>query len=164
MAGHIQVECPEPLDGSSGLPEPRRRERAQRVEGPPGHLHFILNPSLRSALPTQSNDSPPLSRLVRRWHRRLVTWVYILRCSDDSFYVGHTDDLAGRERTHNDGFGARCTAARRPVSLVYSEQFDSVEQAISRERQLKGWSAGKKQALLDGDLALLRQLSKRRQR
>ena len=93
-----------------------------------------------------------------------MTWVYILRCADDSFYVGHTDDLPGRERTHNDGCGARYTAARRPVRLVYSEQFDSVEQAIARERQLKGWGAGKKEALLNGDSDLLKQLSKRRRR
>ena len=93
-----------------------------------------------------------------------MTWVYILRCSDDSFYVGHTDDLGGRERTHNDGCGARYTAARRPVRLVHSEQFDNVEQAIARERQLKRWSAGKKNALLNGDFALLKQLSRRRRR
>ena len=93
-----------------------------------------------------------------------MTWVYILRCSDDSFYVGHTDDLPGREKTHNEGHGARYTAARRPVRLVYSEQFESSECAIARERQLKRWSAGKKNALLSGDFALLKQLSRRRRR
>jgi predicted GIY-YIG superfamily endonuclease len=93
-----------------------------------------------------------------------MTWVYILRCSDDSFYVGHTDDLPDRERTHNEGRGARYTAARRPVRLVYSERFESSDCATARERQLKRWSAGKKNALVAGDFALLKQLSRRRRR
>jgi len=73
-----------------------------------------------------------------------MPWVYIVRCSDNSLYVGHTDDLDSREKTHNAGRGGRYTARRRPVQVVYFERHDSSEIAIARERQLKRWSAKKK--------------------
>jgi predicted GIY-YIG superfamily endonuclease len=86
-----------------------------------------------------------------------------LRCADDTFYVGHTDDLTSREALHNAGAGANYTALRRPVSLVYSEAFANQQAVLARERQLKRWSARKKEALIAGDLATLKVLSKRRQ-
>ncbi len=85
-------------------------------------------------------------------------WVYILRCCDASLYVGHTQDVEARVCTHNDGRGARFTAARRPVALVYSESFQTDIEAIARERQLKGWTGRKKDALVAGDRALLKRL------
>ena len=88
--------------------------------------------------------------------------VYILRCANDSFYVGSTQDLDSRVKTHNRGRGAAHTFKRRPVDLVYSEVFDSETEAVTRERQLKRWSGGKKQALVDGNIQRLTQLSKRR--
>jgi len=88
--------------------------------------------------------------------------VYVLRCFDGSLYIGHTDDLAAREQAHNVGRGAGYTAARLPVRVVYSEDCDSLESAIKRERQLKRWSVRKKEALNSGDLATLKKLSKRR--
>ena len=88
--------------------------------------------------------------------------VYILRCTDGSYYVGTTEDLDGRENAHNGGRGAKYTFLRRPVQLVYSESYDSLEKAIERERQLKGWNRTKKKALIDGDASRLKQLSKRR--
>jgi putative endonuclease len=69
-----------------------------------------------------------------------MPFTYILRCADDTLYVGHTEDLALREVTHNEGRGAAHTAARRPVRIVYAEAYNSVERAIARERQLKRWS------------------------
>ena len=81
-----------------------------------------------------------------------VHCVYILRCADDSFYVGSTQDLVDRVKTHNDGRGAAHTFKHRPVHLVYSERFDCESQATARERQLKRWSHGKKQALMDGNI------------
>ena len=48
--------------------------------------------------------------------------MYILRCADDTLYIGHTENLASREQTHNDGKGAKYTAARRPVRIVYAEE------------------------------------------
>jgi predicted GIY-YIG superfamily endonuclease len=93
-----------------------------------------------------------------------MPWVYIVRCVDDSLYVGHTDDVLAREGTHNEGRGGRYTVARRPVRVVYSEQHDSTEGAIARERQLKRWTSGKKEALVAGNRKALKHLSKRRQR
>jgi putative endonuclease len=88
--------------------------------------------------------------------------VYILRCADGSYYVGLTEDLKGREHAHNSGLGSKYTFLRRPVQLVYSESYDSLGKAIERERQLKRWSRTKKKALIVGDAARLKQLSKRR--
>ena len=86
----------------------------------------------------------------------------ILRCADDTLYVGHTENLASRERTHNDGKGAKYTATRRPVRMVYAEEHASAESAIARERQLKRWSHKKKEALILNDHAALRTLGRRR--
>jgi len=85
--------------------------------------------------------------------------VYIARCSDGSLYVGHTENLELREREHNEGRGARYTAMRRPVSLVYTEMFESLEATVRRERQLKRWSRAKKEALVASDLQGLKRLS-----
>jgi predicted GIY-YIG superfamily endonuclease len=91
-----------------------------------------------------------------------MPFVYILRCGDKTLYVGHTENLAAREASHNQGGGATYTAARRPVKIVYSEAHASMESAVRRERQLKRWSAQKKEALIAADLTTLKSLSKRR--
>lgn len=88
--------------------------------------------------------------------------VYILRCSDESFYVGITQDLDARLKAHNDGQGAAYTFKRRPVSLVYWERYESNTQGVARERQLKRWSRSKKQALVSADLQKLKYLSRSR--
>jgi predicted GIY-YIG superfamily endonuclease len=93
-----------------------------------------------------------------------VVWVYILRCGDNSFYIGHTTDLESRLEWHHAGCGANHTALRLPIDLVYSEECSNMDAAIARERQLKRWSAQKKAALIAGDFAKLKQLSKRRSR
>jgi len=98
----------------------------------------------------------------RRWHRRRMSFTYILRCADGTLYVGHTDDLAIREQTHNEGKGAKYTAVRRPVRVVYAEGHASVESAVAREHQLKRWSREKKEALIRGDRTALDWLSHRR--
>lgn len=90
-----------------------------------------------------------------------MPFTYILRCADDTLYVGHTEDLASREQTHNVGKGAKYPAARRPVRMVYAEEHDSVESAIAREHQLKRWSNKKKEALILDDRAALRSLGRR---
>ena len=91
-------------------------------------------------------------------------YTYILKCSDDSYYVGSTDDLPQRLARHNSGLASAWTAARRPVQLVYSEPYLSQSQAVKRERQIKKWSCAKKTALIQGNLAALKALSKRRKR
>ena len=87
-------------------------------------------------------------------------FVYILECVDGSYYVGHTHDLSLRLRAHNAGTAAVHTRERCPVRLVYSETHPSREVAARRERQLKGWTHRKKKALVEGDIANLRALSR----
>jgi len=89
-------------------------------------------------------------------------YVYILRCSDDFFYVGSTKNVEARIHAHNSGRGATYTFKRRPVRLMYAEAFETEVLAIKRECQLKRWSAVKKQSLIDGNIEWLRRLSKRR--
>ena len=91
-----------------------------------------------------------------------MPYVYILRCSDSTFYTGHTNDLDSRLKAHNDGVAANYTATRRPVELIYSELAETETAAVQRERQLKRWSAEKKKALAAGDLSRLKSLSRRR--
>jgi putative endonuclease len=89
-------------------------------------------------------------------------FVYILKCSDDSFYIGCADDLERRIAEHQTGAIPEYTYARRPVALAWSEYFDRIADAIAAERKLKGWSGAKKEALIRGDWAGIRQLSRRR--
>jgi len=84
--------------------------------------------------------------------------VYIVRCRDNALYIGTTSDLAQRIARHNRGAGCGFTAIRRPVSLVFSESFETRQQASARERQIKRWTRAKKEALIDGDVALLKRL------
>jgi putative endonuclease len=89
-------------------------------------------------------------------------FVYILRCADDSLYVGHTSNVEARLNVHNEGRGALWTACRRPVILVYQEKHASEAEAIAREGQIKRWTHAKKLALINGDRAVLKSLAKRR--
>lgn len=75
-------------------------------------------------------------------------FVYIVRCADGTLYTGYARDPDAREKMHNSGRGARYTAGRRPVRLVYSESFTSVGDALRRERQLKRLRRAGKEALL----------------
>jgi tRNA/rRNA methyltransferase len=87
-------------------------------------------------------------------------YVYVLRCVDGSYYVGHTDDLERRLAAHQTGMIAGHTYYRRPVRLVFHEEFPSREDAFLRERQVKGWSRRKKEALIKGDWDSVKQLSR----
>ncbi len=90
-------------------------------------------------------------------------YLYILKCSDGSFYVGTTrSSLEMRIAQHNSGTFPGYTQFRRPVELVYSEWFDRVTDAIEAERRLKGWSRAKKEAFIRGDFSSLKQLAKRK--
>jgi predicted GIY-YIG superfamily endonuclease len=93
-----------------------------------------------------------------------MQWIYILRCSDGSLSVGHTDNVAAGEARHNEGHASRYTSRRRPVKVVYTERHVCRKSAIARERQLKRSTAYKKEALIAGDLQALKSLSMRRGR
>jgi putative endonuclease len=90
-----------------------------------------------------------------------MPWVYILKCSDESYYTGSTIDLARRFLEHDRGEGANFTRSRRPVTLVFAEEFDRIEEAFAREKQLQGRSRAKKEALIAGRWAELQRLSQR---
>jgi putative endonuclease len=87
-------------------------------------------------------------------------WVYMLRCADRSFYLGHTDNLERRVNDHIRGIYSSCYAfSRRPVELVYSQEFASRAESLLMERQIKGWNRAKKIALIAGDWMEISRLS-----
>ena len=89
-------------------------------------------------------------------------YLYILRCSDGSYYCGTArQGLEMRVAEHNSGAYGGYTAKRRPVALIFSQWFERITDAIAAERQVKGWSRAKKEALIRGDFDALRALSKR---
>ena len=88
--------------------------------------------------------------------------MYILRCSDGSYYTGSTRDLEGRLYEHQNGLGAVFTKKRLPVKLVYCEEFERIDDAFHREKQVQGWSRAKKEALIQGQYDLLPKLAKTR--
>jgi len=79
-----------------------------------------------------------------------VHFVYIVRCADGSLYTGYARDPHARLYLHNNGRGARYTAGRRPVKLVYSEACESRSDALKREYELKQWPRRRKQQLVRG--------------
>ena len=92
-------------------------------------------------------------------------WVYILRCADNSYYTGLTRrSLEERRSEHMAGDIPGWTQSRRPVELVFAENFQRLTDAIAVERQLKGWNRAKKKALIAGQYDLLPELASRRKK
>ena len=87
-------------------------------------------------------------------------YFYILRCSDKSLYCGMTSNLEKRLKEHNSNGskGAKYLRAKKPVILVYSETYLDIKTAMNREFQVKKWTKAKKEALINGDLELLKTL------
>jgi putative endonuclease len=79
-------------------------------------------------------------------------YVYILRCSDGTFYVGSTRDLDRRTIQHQQGMGSAYTKRRLPIELAWSEGFSRIDEAFAWEKRLQGWSHAKRQAFIDGGL------------
>ncbi|MBI5647510.1 MAG: GIY-YIG nuclease family protein [Ignavibacteriae bacterium] len=87
-------------------------------------------------------------------------YVYILECADGSYYTGVTNDITRRLIEHQDAVDPTSyTAQRRPVRLVFLQDYLLIEQAIRAEKQIKGWSRAKKSALIARDMESVRQLS-----
>ena len=94
---------------------------------------------------------------------RQIYYVYIIKCSDNSYYVGVTNNLQKRINEHNDGIDSMSyTFSRRPVKLVFNQEFLDVNYAIIFEKKLKGWSRAKKEALINNRFEDLPLLSKNR--
>ncbi len=83
-------------------------------------------------------------------------FAYILRCADQSYYVGHTAELDQRVAQHGSGLGSGYTAIRLPITLVWFWEFPTREEAKAAEAQLKKWSRRKKEALIDGKIEELK--------
>ena len=77
-----------------------------------------------------------------------MNYTYILKCKDDSLYTGQTNDLKKRITSHNAGKGVKYTKARRPVELVYYEEFQTRGEAMKREYAIKQLSRKEKEALI----------------
>ncbi len=88
-------------------------------------------------------------------------WMYILQCSDGSYYTGSTNDLTRRLEQHKKGEGANHTKSRLPVKLIYFEEYHRIDEAFYREKQVQGWSRKKKEALIRGNYKKLIELSKK---
>ena len=92
----------------------------------------------------------------------MTFWLYILQCGDGSYYTGHTDNLELRMAQHDQGTFQGYTETRKPLTLVYSQELPSREEALAAEMQVKRWSRAKKEALIRGDFAELRLASRKK--
>ncbi|MFC5684437.1 GIY-YIG nuclease family protein [Flavobacterium sp. MAHUQ-51] len=91
------------------------------------------------------------------------SYVYILKCSDNTYYTGVTSNLEGRIFKHDSGFYPECyTFSRRPLVLVFFCEFTDINLAIDKEKQIKKWSKAKKEALINGDFESLVNLAKKK--
>lgn len=98
---------------------------------------------------------------MRRFYK--TYWVYIVKCKDKSYYTGVTNNIDRREWEHNnDEDPKHYTYRRRPVKLVYCEDYNDINTAIAREKQIKGWSRKKKEALIKRHYEKLPKLAKGR--
>ena len=86
--------------------------------------------------------------------------MYILECSNGNYYVGSTKYLKERVEQHQNGESSKYTKGHLPVKLVYHEEFEGIDTAFYREKQIQGWSRKKKEALINGNYKGLIKLSK----
>lgn len=91
-----------------------------------------------------------------------IGFMYILECSNGSYYTGSTVNLQERVLQHQNGEGARHTKKYLPVKLVYHEEYPRIDQAFYREKQVQGWSRKKKEALINKENYKLQDLSRNR--
>jgi putative endonuclease len=94
----------------------------------------------------------------------MPAWLYILRLKSGQLYIGSTTDLDRRIEEHVIGHACRTTKLDPPLKLVYAESFPDFSEARRRESQVKHWSRAKKETLVSGELAKLRELSKSRKK
>ncbi|MDR3550013.1 MAG: GIY-YIG nuclease family protein [Candidatus Babeliales bacterium] len=92
-----------------------------------------------------------------------ICFVYILKCADDSYYIGYADDMESRMLAHQaKAYGNCYTATRLPVKLIFVKEFPSRDEAFRFERQIKGWSRAKKDALIAGGFEAVKALSQKK--
>jgi Predicted endonuclease containing a URI domain len=91
-----------------------------------------------------------------------MPYVYILECSDGSYYVGSTIDLERRLAQHQAGEGALYTRSRRPVTSVFYEEFDRIDDAYARQKQVQNWSRSKRKGLIEGNFGAVSDAGRKR--
>ncbi len=89
------------------------------------------------------------------------TWIYILECTDGSYYTGNATNLESRLYQHQTGEGGNWTKGRLPVKMKFCQRMPSKEDAYLAEQQIKGWSRAKKKALIEGNWDLIKYLAKK---
>ncbi|MDA3890582.1 MAG: GIY-YIG nuclease family protein [Salinivirgaceae bacterium] len=87
-------------------------------------------------------------------------YMYILKCANGSYYTGSTKYLELRIQQHQNGEGANYTKKHLPIELVYYEEFDRIDDAFYREKQVQGWNRNKKEALIRGDIDGVHELAR----
>ena len=90
-----------------------------------------------------------------------MPFMYILKCNDGTYYTGSTYNLEKRLLEHANGQGANYTIKRLPVELVYLEKYDRIDDAFNREKQIQKWSHNKKENLINGNIDVLKEESKK---
>ncbi len=90
----------------------------------------------------------------------MAFYTYLLKCADDSYYAGHTENMETRLSIHNLGLLRGYASARRPLQLLWCADFPTRVEALEYERRIKGWTRAKKEALIAGDWAALRGLAR----
>ncbi len=89
-----------------------------------------------------------------------MPFVYILKCADGSYYTGSTIDLEMRMAQHQTGYFKGYTSSRLPVELVWQQEFPTEHDAFMAERQIKGWTRAKKEALIRSDFDAIHEIVK----
>jgi putative endonuclease len=92
----------------------------------------------------------------------MFAYMYILKCANSKYYTGSTKFLKRRIEEHQAGLGARFTKKHLPFELVYFEDFDRIEDAFKREKQIQGWTHRKKKALVEGRMKDLKDLGRKK--
>ena len=151
MAGHLRVECPEPVEGP-----PKWRPQAKGIR------RLILSRiqpffGFGPIMPEHFRTIPIPAAVTGR------AFVYLVQSADGSLYIGQTVNVAERLRKHRCGRGSKFTSDHASPRLVFCEGPLPPDAAVSREAQLKRWSRAKKEALIRGDRSALRQLSRSRE-
>jgi putative endonuclease len=98
-------------------------------------------------------------RPIRERKNTMKGWMYILECADGTYYTGSTNDLSKRLWEHDNLLGANYTRKRHPVKLVYYEEFNRIDDAFYREKQVQRWSHAKKKALIEQQIDLLHEFA-----
>jgi len=113
------------------------------------------------SLTTFTNSKKDISNILFGIKPGHNYYVYIIECKDRSYYTGITNDIERRLWEHNTGYDSKSyTFTRRPVELKYYEHFHDVRNAIAREKQIKGWSRKKKEALFENNWEKIKEIAK----